>query len=105
MQERLEHASRAAAQLLSVGIEVKNAALMRIAQKLEESREEIARAYQRDLAQAQASGLPAPLLKRLVFDDKKLADVLAGIRDLLAMPDPVGRVLEARLLDDGLVLR
>lgn len=105
MQERLEHASRAAAQLLSVGIEVKNAALMRIAQKLEESREEIARANQRDLAQAQASGLPAPLLKRLVFDDKKLADVLAGIRDLLAMPDPVGRVLEARLLDDGLVLR
>jgi len=105
MQERLEHASWAAAQLLSVGIEVKNAALMRIAQKLEESREEIARANQRDLAQAQASGLPAPLLKRLVFDDKKLADVLAGIRDLLAMPDPVGRVLEARLLDDGLVLR
>ena len=105
MQERLEYASRAAAQLLSVGVEIKNAALMRIAQRLEESREEIARANQKDLAQAQASGLPSPLLKRLVFDDKKLADVLAGIRDLLAMPDPVGRVLEARLLDDGLVLR
>jgi len=103
MQERLEHASRAAVQLLSIGTEVKNSSLMRIAQKLQESREEIARANKRDLAQA--NGLPAPLLKRLVFDDKKLADVLAGIQDLLAMPDPVGRVLEARLLDDGLVLR
>jgi len=105
MQERLERAALAAAALLSAGTEVKNAALEHIARQLEAYRDEIFLANRKDMDKARAEGLAAPLLKRLLFDEKKLQEVLSGIRDLLAMPDPVGKVLEARLLDEGLVLQ
>ncbi len=105
MQERLERAALAAAALLSAGTEVKNAALEHIARQLEAHRDEIFLANRKDMDKARAEGLAAPLLKRLLFDEKKLQEVLSGIRDLLAMPDPVGKVLEARLLDEGLVLQ
>lgn len=105
MQERLERAALAAAALLSAGTEVKNAALEHIARQLEAHRDEIFLANRKDMDKARAEGLAAPLLKRLLFDEKKLQEVLSGIRDLLAMPDPVGKMLEARLLDEGLVLQ
>ncbi len=105
MQERLEHAAHAASLLLSVGTEVRNAALTHIAQQLEAHRDELFQANQKDMDEARAGGLAAPLLKRLLFDEKKLGEVLSGIRGLRAMPDPVGKVLEARLLDEGLVLQ
>lgn len=105
MQERLERAAQAASSLLSVRTEIKNAALEHIAQQLESHREAIFEANRKDMEKARAEGFAAPLLKRLLFDEKKLQEVLSGIRDLLDMPDPVGKVLEARLLDEGLVLR
>jgi len=105
MQERLERAAQAASSLLSAGTEVKNAALEHISRQLNVHREAIFEANRRDMEKARAEGLAAPLLKRLLFDEIKLQEVLSGIRDLLDMPDPVGKVLEARLLDEGLVLR
>lgn len=44
------------------------------------------------------------IVKRLRFDDHKLADVCAGIDGLIDLPDPVGRVLLRRELDEGLTL-
>ena len=105
MQERLERAAQAASSLLSVRTEIKNAALEHIAQQLESHREAIFEANRKDMEKARAEGFAPPLLKRLLFDEKKLQEVLSGIRDLLDMPDPVGKVLEARLLDEGLELR
>lgn len=105
MQERLELAARAAAAMLSADTVTKNAALERISAALETERDSIFDANRRDLEAARIEGLTAPLLKRLMFNEKKLAEVRSGILDLLAMPDPVGKVLEARLLDEGLVLR
>lgn len=105
MQERLKCAAQAAFSLLSVGTEVRNAALDHIARQLDAHREEIFEANRIDMEKARAEGLAVPLLKRLLFDEKKLHDVLRGIRDIRAMPDPVGKILEARLLDEGLVLR
>jgi glutamate-5-semialdehyde dehydrogenase len=105
MQERLERAALAASLLLSAGTEVRNAALAHIARQLEAHRDELFHANQKDMDEARAGGLAAPLLKRLLFDEKKLSEVLSGIRGLRAMPDPVGKVLEARLLDEGLVLQ
>jgi glutamate-5-semialdehyde dehydrogenase len=43
-------------------------------------------------------------VKRLKFDDSKLKDVIAGIEDLIGLPDPVGQSLLRRRLDDGLIL-
>ncbi len=105
MQERLDLADRAAIAMLSADTETKDAALARISASLESNRASIFEANQKDIEVARAAGLAAPLLKRLAFNEHKLTEVRSGIADLLAMPDPVGRVLEARLLDEGLELR
>jgi glutamate-5-semialdehyde dehydrogenase len=104
-RERVALGSKAAAEFLRVAGDVRDAALKNIEASLSERRTEIAAANQADLDAALESGLPEPILKRLVFDEKKLKDALAGLHSLAAMPDPVGRVLEARVLDEGLVLR
>ena len=57
----------------------------------------------RDLEAARGT-IPAPLYKRLVLDEPKLRDVIDGIEQLAAMPDPVGRILEKTELDEGLTL-
>jgi len=82
----------------------KNLALRLIAEKLLANKEEIFRKNQLDLERSQNENLPAPLLKRLKFGEKKLADVVAGIQSLINLPEPVGKKLLATELDDGLKL-
>jgi glutamate-5-semialdehyde dehydrogenase len=84
---------------------VKDAALEAMERALQAEAPVIFSANAADLEAARAEGLAPPLLKRLVLDGAKLAEVLAGLRSLRGLPDPVGRVLEARKLDEGLVLR
>ena len=103
--ERVEKGALAAAVFLGVAEAARNAALDRIAERLELARSEIEKANAGDMAAAEASGLAAPLLKRLAFTGHKIDDSIEGIRALRRLPDPVGRVLEARLLDEGLTLR
>lgn len=104
-RDRVEQGARAAAELLGVGTGVKNAALGLIASRLEAARREIEAANRADIAAAKAAGLPGPLVKRLAFEGTKIDEALAGIDALRGLPEPCGRILEARLLDDGLVLR
>ena len=96
-------AKKASIQLAALSSEAKNSALAAIAQSLEANAAAIFAANKQDLEEA--SGLPAPVVKRLTFDEKKLADVLAGIKSLISLPEPVGVVQKATLLDDGLELR
>lgn len=101
----LAKGAQAARELLSRPRSVKDAALLAMARALKESSARIFEANQEDLAAAESSGLPEAMQKRLVFDAAKLAEALAGLEALAALPDPAGRVLEARRLDSGLVLR
>ena len=82
----------------------RNAALRAIADALQAQRQEILAANQRDTEQAQSDGLSPALLKRLLFDNDKLDQVIAGITATQALPDPLGKTLEARELDTGLRL-
>jgi glutamate-5-semialdehyde dehydrogenase len=84
---------------------MKDAALRLMARRLRENAAAIYAANEADLAAARASHLAAPLLKRLAYDGAKLDESLAMLEALAALPDPAGRVLEARLLDEGLSLR
>jgi glutamate-5-semialdehyde dehydrogenase len=103
--ERVGKGADAAARFLGVTEATRNAALDRIAERLAQARADIEKANADDVAAAEASGLSAPLLKRLAFTGHKIDDSIEGIRALRRLPDPVGRVLEARLLDEGLTLR
>jgi glutamate-5-semialdehyde dehydrogenase len=80
----------------------KNAWLLRAAARLEAARESIREANVRDVREAEAQGLAAPLLGRLVLSDGKWRDMIAGLRDVAALPDPVGRVEQDRVLPNGL---
>jgi glutamate-5-semialdehyde dehydrogenase len=97
-------AKAASIRLAAVNTETKNNALMGIAKALKQRSAEIIDANQQDLAEAQKSNLAGPLLKRLKFDEGKLAQSIAGIESLLKLDDPAGRILAATELDTGLVL-
>jgi glutamate-5-semialdehyde dehydrogenase len=90
---------------LGLGSAVKDRAIEAIAAALRAGAASIEAANAADLADAKRDGLAAPLLKRLRFDAKKLEASVAGLEALRALPDPVGRILSARRLDEGLTLR
>jgi glutamate-5-semialdehyde dehydrogenase len=83
----------------------KDAALKAVRDALSSNAEALFAANGADLLAAESEGLSSPLLKRLRFDGKKLEEVLSGIDSLIGLPDPAGRVLAARELSPGMVLR
>jgi len=94
----------ASIRLAAVETKLKNNALARIAAALKANAARIITANEQDLQAAEENHLAAPLLKRLKFDEGKIADVCAGIESLIKLDDPVGRTLTATELDKGLEL-
>lgn len=95
--------AREAARLLAVtDTDARNAALLAIASALEAAAQEIFDANVQDMAEA--ADLAAPLKKRLDFGEHKLAEVVAELRALAALPDPIGETLLATELSPGLEL-
>lgn len=78
--------------------------LLRLASLLDERQDEILAANATDLEAARAAGLAGPLLHRLGLSAGKLAVLRQGVEQLAGADDPLGRVLERRELDEGLVL-
>lgn len=97
-------AKTAAIRMAALDTELKNRALADIADALENRKRDILTANKADLARSRGEHLAAPLLKRLKFDDGKIAEACEGLRSVARLPDPVGRTLEARELDEGLEL-
>ncbi len=80
----------------------RNKALAAIADALTAEKEKIFEANRKDLEEG--ASLPGPILGRLKFDDHKLEDVTAGIRGMIGLEDPVGKILFRRELDQDLIL-
>lgn len=102
--ELVQGAKSASIKLAAVDTQIKNKALAQIAEALRENSAQIISANKEDLAKAEADNLAVPLLKRLKFDEKKIADVITGIESLVKLDDPVGKTLSATELDKGLEL-
>jgi len=83
----------------------KNDALRAMADALERSSATLQEANARDLQTATALGLSAAMLDRLRLDAKRIAAMARGLREVAALPDPVGRVLEERTRPNGLRLQ
>jgi glutamate-5-semialdehyde dehydrogenase len=96
---------RCAPELAASSIEKRNAALAKIAEGLQENRDRIFAANEEDMKAAETAGVAPAVLKRLKYNEAKMQDGIAGIRELISLPDPVGRVLLQRELDEGLELR
>lgn len=82
----------------------KNRALEAVAESLLSNKEAIFKANEDDIARSEIEGLDMPLLKRLSFNEHKLNDVVDGIRSLMTLDDPVGKLKLHTTLDDGLEL-
>ena len=95
---------QAAWTLAAADISLRNDALLCMAKVLTDRKEEIFSANDADYSQAQADGLPAPLLKRLVFKEEKLAAVTDGLAALATLADPIGKTTYACELTEGLKL-
>ena len=80
----------------------KDAWLLRCAERLEAAKARILEANARDLREAEAKGVAGPLVKRLELSDAKWRDMLAGLRDVAALPDPVGRIESMSVRPNGL---
>lgn len=83
---------------------IRNSALEAIAKELQSKKDQIFEANKADLDKAIAAKFASPIVKRLKFDEQKLADVISGIRSLIALKDPLWNKLLARELDDHLTL-
>ena len=97
-------AKTAAFQLAAIETGLKNNALQAIADEMRAHKATILEANEKDLDFSRKNNLAQPLLKRLKFDEKKLAETISGIESLIDLPDPVGVTLSARELDEGLEL-
>ena len=95
--------ARTAAESLSrAPTEAKNAALIAIADAIAERTPAIQAANRRDLDAGRSSGLAAPLLDRLELTDARIRSMAEGLRQIAALPDPVGEIGELRMRPSGL---
>jgi len=86
---RAKDASRALARLTT---EEKNRCLVAMADALETNRDAIRRENEKDMKGGAESGLTAAMLDRLRLDEKRIASMAQGLREVAALPDPVGKI-------------
>jgi len=99
-------AARAAARrLAALDTASKDAALLAIADALEARAGEIVEANGRDMEAGREAGLSDALLDRLMLDEARIAGIAAQVRDIAALRDPVGEVIEGFRLPNGLDVR
>ena len=95
--------ARAAAQALrACTTEQKNAALEAIATALEAAKAEIDAANAEDVKEAAAHGMAPAMLDRLTLNEKRFAAMVQGVRDIVALPDPVGETIWTRSRPSGI---
>ena len=99
-----ETAKNASREIAWLSTDEKNAALLSMAGLLERRREEIEEANRKDLAAGEKAGLSAALLDRLRITPERLRAMADGLRDVAALDDPVGQVIDERIRPNGLVI-
>lgn len=104
LESMCQAAKTASRQLAQATTHEKNTALLRIALQLEAESEAILFANQADMESAAASGMSAALLDRLMLNPQRLNGIIADLRHVADLPDPVGEVFESQVLPNGLKL-
>ena len=97
-------AKAASRKLAYLSTEVKNKALHNISQDLIARKTEILAANEMDCKEAEASGMDAALLDRLMLSTSRLESIAQDVLTVAALPDPVGEVFDMRTLPNGLLI-
>ena len=103
--ETTRSAKRAARLLAQADTALKDAALQAIAVALEDRAAEVLEANERDMQAAREAGIGSALLDRLHLDERRIGAIASAVRQIAALADPVGEVIEGRRLPNGLDVR
>ena len=98
-------AKAASRELAKLTTREKNDCLLAMAEALEKNSAALQEANARDMDAAAENGLPPAMLDRLKLDDQRIAAMAKGLREVAALPDPVGRILNERVRPNGLKLQ
>lgn len=95
--------------LQSLSTDIKNKALLKIADKLEQNKNIIFEANKKDLEYAKKlldeNKISLSMFNRLKLDENKMIDIISGIKDVVKLEDPINKVLLETELDDNLLLK
>ncbi len=101
--EKMGSLAKAASRKLAVvSSEEKNRYLAAMADAIDRAEAEIIRANQKDMDLAAKAGLSAAMLDRLRLDPKRIRGISDGLRHVITLPDPVGRILSDSVRPNGL---
>jgi glutamate-5-semialdehyde dehydrogenase len=95
-------AKRASRELATASAAVKNRALIAMSEALERRSAEILVENADDIAEGRKKGLSGALIDRLLLDEARLKGIAGSLRDIAALPDPVGEVVEGWRTPEGL---
>ncbi len=102
LQQICEKAKKTSRTLALTPTDRKNAALLSVADELWNARSAILEANRADIESAHLEGMQDFLIDRLMLDEKRLAGIVADLRHVVELPDPVGEDFEAQVLPNGL---
>jgi glutamate-5-semialdehyde dehydrogenase len=102
MQQLAEQSRDAARLLAKLDADAKNALLRAMADGIERAADRIKAANAKDLAASKTAGLSAAMLDRLALTDKRIAEMAQGIREVAALPDPVGKTISEWTRPNGI---
>jgi glutamate-5-semialdehyde dehydrogenase len=102
IRDLARRAREASLSLADLGTAAKNAWLLRSAERLEAAKPQILAENRRDMEEAEAKGVVAPMVRRLALEGDKWESMVDGLRSVAALPDPVGEILAIRRRPNGL---
>ncbi len=102
MQQLGARARTASRRLASATTGIKNSALQAIADNLDQARDSLAEANQRDLEAGRTKGLDAALLDRLELTSARIDSMIEGLRQITALADPIGEIFDMKYRPTGI---
>ena len=105
MTRLAKQAKAASRELAKLTTAEKNACLLAMATALEQNAAAIKAANALDMEFGASHGLSGAMLDRLKLDDKRIAGMARGLREVAMLPDPVGKILDERIRPNGLKLQ
>jgi glutamate-5-semialdehyde dehydrogenase len=102
IQTICEKAKKASRILAGVSTVPKNAAILRVCDEIWAARSNILAANQTDVEAARSAGMQEHLIDRLMLNEKRMEGIVADLRHVADLPDPVGEIFEEQILPNGL---
>src|SRR4029077_14349015 len=100
--KKAQEAKKASKQLALLSTEVKNKVLSLMAEALLQHQDELIKANAKDLAEAKRQKLSSSILDRLTLTPKRISEMAAGLREVAALPDPVGEIVKSWTRPNGI---